>query len=120
MRVSLSGWQRIGVIISIIWVVGAPIYMDSAAQKAALEDFSFTYHVCREAQSSKDADAYPNRCFSEATRSSELLPRYTLAPKDRINVALVAFAPLPVGWLAMYALVLLGRWVRAGFGPAGE
>jgi hypothetical protein len=31
------------------------------------------------------------------------------------NVALVALVPVPFGWLALYALLVLGRWVRAGF-----
>ena len=101
MHIRLSGWQRIGVIVSAIWAVAAPIYMDSAAQKTALEDFSFTYHVCRDAQSDRDAGGHPDRCVDEAKKSSDLVPRYTLAPKDRINLALVAFAPIPFGWLLM-------------------
>jgi hypothetical protein len=31
----LNGWQRIGIVASVIWAIGVPIYMDSAAERDA-------------------------------------------------------------------------------------
>jgi hypothetical protein len=43
----LNGWQRIGIVASVIWAFGAPIYMDSTAEGDADERFSRSYNSCR-------------------------------------------------------------------------
>jgi hypothetical protein len=92
----LNGWQRIGIVASVIWAIGAPIYMDSAAERDADEKFSWV------------------QCFQRASRAYESVPRYHFTSA---NGAFVALAPIPVGWLIAYALVYLVRWIRAGFKP---
>jgi hypothetical protein len=32
----LNGWQRIGIVASVIWAIGAPIYLDNAAEQKVL------------------------------------------------------------------------------------
>jgi len=32
-----------------------------------------------------------------------------------VTTAAIALSPILLGWLAVYALVGIGRWVRAGF-----
>ncbi len=32
----LNGWQRIGIVASVIWAIGAPIYKDNEAQRAGM------------------------------------------------------------------------------------
>jgi hypothetical protein len=99
----LNGWQRIG----IIWTIGAPIYLDHAAQQEAAEAFSLSYRTCRDVSSND-----PEQCFQRASRTHDSVPRYHFASA---NGAFVALAPIPVGWLLAYALVALVRWIRAGF-----
>jgi hypothetical protein len=33
----INGWQRIGIVASVIWAIGAPIYLDRAAEQKAWE-----------------------------------------------------------------------------------
>jgi hypothetical protein len=39
----LNGWQRIGIVASVIWAIGAPIYLDHAAEQEASEAFERFY-----------------------------------------------------------------------------
>jgi hypothetical protein len=105
----LNGWQRIGIVASVIWAIGAPIYMDIAAERDADERFHLVYGSCRDVPSND-----PDQCFQRASRAYESVPRYHLISA---NGAFVALAPIPLGWLIAYALVYLVRWIRAGFKP---
>jgi hypothetical protein len=35
-RARLNGWQRIGVIASVVWIIGAPLYFESGVEKEEL------------------------------------------------------------------------------------
>jgi hypothetical protein len=102
----LNGWQRIGIVASVIWAIGAPIYWDQAAQTEANAKFSFWYNLCRDGNRSSD------ECNEQARHMSDLVPRYYLGSA---NGAFIGLVPIPLGWLLAYALVYLGRWIRAGF-----
>jgi hypothetical protein len=112
MTMRLNGWQRIGLVASVIWAVGAPIYMDQAAQREASDRFSESYERCRDIPTND-----PERCFKQASDWSHTVPRYTLRG-DPQNVAIVSLVPIVFGWLLAYALVYLVRWIRAGFKPS--
>jgi hypothetical protein len=108
----LNGWQRIGIVASVIWAIGAPIYFDNAAQNDAREKFSSYYKLCRDVPGND-----PERCFKEASQQYDTVPHYTLSEPE--NVAVVSLVPVVLGWLLAYVLVGLGRWIRAGFKPLG-
>jgi len=101
----LNDWQRIGIAASIIWAIGAPMYLDSAAREEASAAFLRYYKACRDV---------PSICSEQASRQRDIVPRYRLLT-DKANVAVVSLVPIVLGWLLAYALVYLGRWIRAGF-----
>jgi hypothetical protein len=103
----LKGWQRIGIVASVIWAIGAPIYMDSAAERDADEKYGWVYGSCRDVPSND-----PEQCAQRASRAYDSVPRYHFTSA---NGAFVALAPIPLGWLLAYALVYLVWWIRAGF-----
>ena len=105
----LNGWQRIGIVASVVWTIGAPIYLDYSAEQKAWEWFRASYELCR-----NNPGNDPNRCREQASRQYDLVPRYRLFT-DGANVALVSLVPIVLGWLLAYALVYLVRWIRAGF-----
>jgi hypothetical protein len=109
----LNGWQRIGIVASVIWAIGAPIYLDDGAVKHAHELFAQSYEHCRDIPTND-----PERCFQQASRLYDTVPRYSLTtPEQRVNFALAAFVPIVLAWLIAYALIYLVRWIRAGFKP---
>lgn len=103
----LNGWQRIGIVASVVWTIGAPIYMDHAAQQEAGDAFDLSYRACRDVPSND-----PDECFQRANRAYNTVPRYPLLSA---NAAVAALVPVGLGWLLVYALVYLVRWIRAGF-----
>jgi hypothetical protein len=103
----LNGWQRIGIVASVIWAIGAPIYLDDAAQQGATEAFIRYYDTCRDVPSND-----PNQCFQRAGRAYDAVTRYRLLSA---NGAVAALVPVGLGWLLAYALVYLVRWIRGGF-----
>ena len=56
----LNGWQRIGIVASVVWAIGAPIYLDHAAQQDALETFTVVHRACLDANI--DFDRVPPAC----------------------------------------------------------
>ena len=101
----LNDWQRIGIAASIIWAIGAPMYLDHAARDEASAAFLRYYKACRDV---------PSICSEQASRQKDTVPRYRFLT-DKANVALVVLPPIVLGWLIAYALVYLRRWVGAGF-----
>jgi|SRR5215468_873695 len=101
----LNGWQRIGIVASVVWAIGAPIYLDYAAQQEALAAFGRYYEACRDVPSND-----PEQCFQRASRAYDNVTRY-----PRQWPALTALVPIGLGWLLAYALVYLVRWIGAGF-----
>ena len=105
----LNGWQRIGIVVSVIWAIGAPIYLDHVAEQKATEWWFASYDLCRNNPSND-----PNACSELASRAYDTVQRYRFFP-DTANVAFVSLVPIVLGWLLAYVLVGLGRWIRAGF-----
>src|SRR5262249_164977 len=101
----LNDWQRIGIAASIIWAIGAPTYLDSVAREEASAAFLRSYKTCPDV---------PPICSEQDSRQRDIVPRYRFL-RDRANVAVVSLVPIVLGWLLAYAIVGLGRWIRAGF-----
>ena len=107
----LNGWQRLGIVASVIWAIAGPFYIVDRAEKSALEHFSSTYSICIDAH---PTDADPKRCTDEAKAAYEAW----FDPMAKAGYgywAARAFVPLVVAWLLAYALVYLVRWIALGF-----
>jgi hypothetical protein len=128
--VKLNGWKRIGIIASVIWILGAGAYTyDSEIDRASLS-ISEVYLACngaaKERFPSKAPDFIPDPstvpippgaqigdasdCKKEADDS------LTLAINNaRSDGVLVALVPVPLGWGITYLVLFLVRWVKRGF-----
>jgi hypothetical protein len=98
----LNGWQRIGIVASVVWAIGGP--------RMNVANASFIGRVLDVDRANNDFD----RCRERAKDAYDSVPRYPLLSA---NGAFVALVPVALGWLIAYALVYLGRWIRAGFKP---
>lgn len=113
MRIRLNGWQRTGIVVSVIWAIGGPIYIDNRADRIAFEQFDFTYNTCRNAQEERQTGD-PEKCMEQARRSYDEA-RGPFAQAGLGNWILQIFVPIAFGWLIAYALIGLLRWIRRGF-----
>jgi hypothetical protein len=109
----LNGWQRIGVVLSIVWVVGAAIYQRNVAVERAANFAASTYEICSDIEQRKP-ESDSNRCIQESaqTRARWLYGNWN-------DVIFSAFAPMLLAWPAIYLLIRVWRWVRAGFKTKG-
>ena len=110
----LGGWHRIGIVLSVAWVVAGPFYLNGRAYDAALKDAGETYHLCREAQGAADD---PATC-TERSNVMLKIGMQNVAPIGSLGWALVAVIPVVLGWIFVYIIVGLWRWIRAGFKPS--
>jgi hypothetical protein len=110
MTMRLNGWQRIGIVASVIWAIAGPLYLRQLALDSAVEQSGFVHRVCRNGPTDPAIClARSEQAFDEAIQG-DLMAHVGWGPW-----AAKAFIPVLVGWLLVYALVYLVRWVRAGF-----
>jgi hypothetical protein len=104
----LNGWQRLGIVASVVWALAASIYgfVDSRERynKAFERAFDDAYVPCW-VRPSND----PEVCFRAASAASSAVK------PDLARVLVLALVPIPLGWLGAYILLRLRRWVRHGF-----
>lgn len=122
--VSLNGWQRIGIIASGAWIIFALANelpnLDYRAQqagdvsfKACVDNPGTPYNVPDRPLT--DSEVFGDELKLDTCRKvrSDV---YRIERTSRLQVAaLLALAPVIVGWLATYFAIWLVRWVRRGF-----
>jgi hypothetical protein len=106
------GWRRIGVILSVIWFVGFGLYAWTDSTTQSSNFYKASLSVCYGLSKPADGD----RCKNEATAlfKQEADKRWEQFP------LFLAFdlATVAVGWLLVWAVVALVRWVGRGFSSA--
>jgi hypothetical protein len=131
----LNGWQRIGIVLSVVWAVGATIYAHHVAFASAEQLGDGVYHACFDvafsrylAECQREGGAAPSECPSAYSRYDAALDS-CYARKTQLMTAqlkgawlgamLEALVPIPIVWLLVgllaYVLAGLVRWIRAGF-----
>jgi hypothetical protein len=116
----LNGWQRVGIVLSVVWLIGAAIYETYAMEDRYNAAFSAAYRPvydrCRDTQDRElKALGRPNGidCAEEAGRVASAVPQ-----QSAWSAAIAVFVPIPIAWLIAFALVALMRWIRRGFSPS--
>lgn len=105
----MNGWQRIGLVLSVLWILGAGFYQRSADMQRAGDMGGFAMRACMEEQKLKGSFDF-SRCSDEFDKMFRVFAEHSWG-----NVAIVAFVPIPIAWLFVYLLVWLTRWIRRGF-----
>jgi hypothetical protein len=121
----MSGWLRIGVFVSVLWLVGMPIYLLVDANNTA----KVVYQSCiRSADLAfepggfggdnpdelKAAELRCSRSFYNMRMSPEELTRLLLGreSEDVLIVWTIILGPVVLFWLVAGAAVATVRWVR--------
>jgi hypothetical protein len=117
MSFRLSGWQRVGIIASVLWALGAGLVTRIHDARHAQQEYEFVYNTCIDQKRAQQADStkpLSKETVSECQKEGGELYQLVLASSWE-NVAIVALVPIPLGWLLVYAVVWIWRWVRRGF-----
>jgi hypothetical protein len=95
----LNGWQRIGIVLSVVWAIVGGLWGMKQAVAPAWRQF--------------------NACMSlpnvDVKVSEEIKNEDLAAIQPWSTAAIVGLVPIPIVWLIAYALVAIVRWIRAGF-----
>jgi hypothetical protein len=124
----LSGWKRIGIIASVLWIPVAGIitykavdnYLWNTVGAAASAACSVAAKNLRDEAEGKQPislspDPLGEICIS---RMNEFLAKYGRVPLQAS--VLVAFTSVPLGWGLAYLIRFLVNWVKRGFTSPGN
>jgi hypothetical protein len=110
----MNGWKRIGIIVSVVWILGAGIYADDSEIDRASRFIASTHVQCdNDLTVYKDlnaGDAAFQRCNKTADDALALAIN-----NARLDAAFVALVPVILGWPFIYLLLFVVRWVKRGF-----
>lgn len=114
----LNGWQRIGVVASICWFIGGGLWINGIVIDELTAPVEADLKRCLESRSiqpdgsiPKDTDWGPcNQKFSR-----DFVPAVA---NHWYYAAAYTLIPIPIVWLMIYGLVVMGRWIKDGFKAA--
>jgi hypothetical protein len=101
----LNGWQRLGVVASVVWALGGAFWGNNLGLHEG--DYVVTqYQICTEGPLPVDWNA----CSQAFARDwpAAISHRWAYA-------AFFGLVPIPLGWLIVYGLRALVRWIQSGF-----
>lgn len=109
----LNGWQRIGVIASVAWILVAGMYTETSESNRSSESIGQQHVLCESGLQGLTGDDW-QKGFDQCNKLADeaVAEAYT---DDWIVAALVAFVPVPLGWGFAYLVRFLVRWVKRGF-----
>jgi hypothetical protein len=123
----MSGWQRIGAAISVLWLIASPIYLlvtkNEAANKtyaACIEESLVTGTRMREIGKQGEADAWEHHsndwCLGAAGYMSPVDLAHALLEGSYYSAVLWSFllGPIALLWLVGSLVIGTARWVGRG------
>lgn len=114
----LNGPQRIGVVVSVLWIIGGGTWGNSEAIREAAELTELQVNNCVEANKLRLGDGAPfEQTWTPCWKNFQSL--YLHNVEEHWTMALiVAFVPIPIAWFLAWAGVSVIRWVRRGYQTA--
>jgi hypothetical protein len=106
----LNGWQRIGIVASICWIVIGGLWIRGNVFDDLAAPATAVYRNCI---------SKPEYIIEDCDRKYDAAWRPIADHWDRIWYYTAAYTliPIPIVWLIVYGLVGLVRWIKAGFAP---
>jgi hypothetical protein len=102
----LGGWQRVGTVLSVLWVVIAIIDAARIESRWVNERFEAAVRAC-----GQTADYSSCMDKTQQTWSGTITTAVVL-------IVVMTVVPIPFFWLVAYILIATLRWVRRGFDAA--
>lgn len=115
----INGWQRIGIVASLLWALGAGVYERNKTLEHATNYYlSVTTDLCP--QIAKDTVAVDEtehasylKCLIKTAKKADSMK--ALTGESILRLLPFSFVPVVAGWLLAYLSLMTFRWVRVGF-----
>jgi hypothetical protein len=98
----LIRWKRVGIVASVVWILGAGIYTFLATSDADVRTASGLTLSCEESHNGHGSDECDKRCTDYLDE---------VRPSEGMKAALIALVPVPLVWVAIYLGLFLVRLV---------
>jgi hypothetical protein len=112
-----NGWQRLGIVLSVLWAVAGPLWLVIDTNTRADESYqscvSLAYSL---SLSSTDQEKAVERCGSARLASTTSLPQMWEEKDGRNALALMVGGPIVAMWLLGGIVISTIRWIAHGFG----
>ena len=118
----MSGWQRIGVIISVLWLMGLPVYLLIDMYRESTKYTDLLEDVCVATRNSPEgAQTLTEECFRNAivAGGNEFRTLVAQTFKD-VFLWIILLGPIALLWLVGWIVLGTVRWVRRGFTGPGR
>jgi hypothetical protein len=103
----LNGWKRIGIVASVMWVLGAYTHAFNSEYDSTIKTSTLLSQDCFER-----ADGQGEWQLCQKQQDEYIAAVY---PAEVKWAALFALVPVPLGWGFVYLVLFIVRWVRHGF-----
>ena len=111
----MNGWTRIGIVASVLWMIGAYFVAFDRRESADMELSADIYAPCFESAQREDDHAKWDRCKTEQV--TQVIKNLRSERHEAIGTALL---PIPLAWGLVYFAIFLVRWVKRGFAKRTE
>jgi len=108
---ALNGWKRMGILVSVVWILVAGVAIYKAQIELSSRRIVAAHVAC---DSHLKGDASFDAGFAECNKLADDSLALALT-NARLDGAVVAFVPVPLGWGFAYLVLFLVRWVKRGF-----
>jgi hypothetical protein len=100
----LSGWQRIGVVISVCWLIGSFVGLRLYQYNRGEDSARAFLSLC----------VTPTKTFDQCW--NEILPyRQSAMAPYWPPILFFSMVPIPIFWLVGWGTIKTVRWIKAGF-----
>lgn len=100
----LSGWKRIGIVVSVAWILGAGIYTYEKLINSDLNYFMVVINDCLDEHHDANECTKQGYKYLDGARASDLM-----------MASIVGIVPVPFAWGFAYLMLFTVRWIRRGF-----
>jgi hypothetical protein len=107
----LNGWQRIGVLLSVLWVVAIASLASYTYYEGSSVENCREYHLKTTPQAETDLTLLDFLCGKPGSKKSG---------PDILTVLALLVLPIAGAWFLLYGIVWTAKWIVAGFKPKND
>jgi hypothetical protein len=119
----MSGWQRLGIVLSVLWTITCPIWLVIDTNTRASHDFESCLHLAGSISddyenADKRAQVYDrmsNRCQHTYLASTTSLSQMIADEDNKKFLARMIGGPIAATWLLSSIVIVTFRWISRGF-----